>query len=486
MKSVFPKITLVYLITYLALTVLTLARIIIPWVDEVMNVEPGFNLYSFGSLTSNLFPFEGAQEKFLAYLPVTPLVHYLGLLIFPKTVFWVRFPIFLMFAISIWLWFKLVKDEFKLEGAVLFLLILLFIQDESILRQLRGTRVEITEVFLLLSALFLGLRTKKPVLSAIPLGLLLITHPKVWFLAPIGLFFMVLKTRKIWEKQLGILLFSLPMLLWLAFADFNFEAIQTQLFAHGEEHLAQGNLFFGHFIERFLPNYLAQPWMFVMHLAAIVFASIRLVKKPFEKESMFSWMLLVTSAFWFLKLAPFVRYNPILIVLILLVLIVEFNSNKERIKGYFQSFFGVMVLAFWMFLLVTPFLYRNMVAFSQWKERDSQLMLEYLEDEINPNEKTLILDGEIGFYAAMNNPNLDFRLLYTLNTTSFTDYDKVYLLTTREEYSSLFINPKTDFKDVFEAEFPSRRGIVADGNFKGYKLFEVPNEETYQKLRRGN
>jgi hypothetical protein len=486
MKSVFPKLTLVYLFTYLALTLLTLSRIIIPWVDEVMNVEPGFNLYSTGSLFSNLFPFEGANKKFLAYLPVTPLVHYLGFLIFPKTVFWVRFPIFLLFAVSIWMWFRLLKDEFKLEGAVFFLFILLFIQDESILRQLRGTRVEITEVFLLLAAFFIGLKCKKSVFSAIPLGLMLVTHPKVWFLAPIGLFFMVLKDKSMGHRLLGTLFFILPILIWLAFADFNIEAIKTQLFAHGEEHVAQGNLIFGHFVERFLPNYLAQPWMFVMHIAALVFASFQIIKKPLEKSTMYAWMLMSTSIFWFIKLAPFVRYNPVLVVLILLVLLVEFKTHQEWILAKFKSFLGLVMVAFWMFLLITPFLYRNTIAFSQWKERDPAIMLELLDKEINPKEKTLILDGEIGFYAAMNNPNLDFRLLYTLNTTPFSDYDNVYLLTTREEYFTLFDGVKADFKMKYEAQFPERKGIPSAGNFKGYKLFEVKNDQVYQKLRRGN
>ena len=471
------RITLGYLLIFLMLNLLALDRMLIPWIDEVMNAEPGWRLFSTGRLFSMTFPFPGAEEKFLAYLPATPLLHYLGFTLLPKTVFWTRFPVFLLFAASTFLMFKLLRRDFILKGGGFLVVFILFLHDESLLRALRGTRVEVLEVFLLLLTIFLGRHATWRTFAAIPIGLMLVTHPKLWVLAGVSFYFFCFRGSSFKQGLVNVLIVILPALGYLAFADFDFLAIKNQLFVHGEEHVAQGNLFYNHFVARFLPNYFAQPWWFILHPLALALGIRRVWKSALAPESVYAWMLLTTTLFWLVVLGPFVRYMPVLIILSLFALLQELKLNRTQLSRYLNSNLAKISLATLLLVAIAPFYYRFYQAVDQWEERDSQIALEWLDTELPSQGKTLLIDGAVGFYYDLNHANTDFTLRYTLPKYNFNEYDAVYLLTVREEYKAMLSEPYSTF-----AQFTKASAKAKKGSFIGYELFKINSEKEYLDL----
>jgi hypothetical protein len=482
---------IVILVLLFSVMLVNLAFIPIAWVDEVMLIDPAWNLFHLGKFVGSTWPHAGTENVFLAYLPLSSFIHAISLQLFPADIFWMRLPWFIMLiGTSLFLHYYCVQRYMSLPAGVL-LLVCFFVMDEGISNALRSVRVEMISMLLTSAALFLSYRGKFPTIQSFIISLLLISHPNVVPIAVVLSIYLLTRKATTLKKMRYMGTILLFPLLYLVIAKFDLQAIYEQLILHGKEHDAtalSGNLFYNHFIARFLPMYNWQWYIPVLFLIMHVYAVYSIFFRWNPGHQQVEWAFLSCSIFWFFTLAPFNRYTAVMTLLIFMMLPGLMHRGLS-VLGFLRLSFrkiswyhAISIFAILIYISI-PFLTRNAVAMSQRSERKAASVYPWLDKNIenkNP-DKVLIVDEAIGFYYMMKHPDeVAFTLPYALPKYRFEDYEKVYYLSFRaapknaKEISKLVLPSK-------ELPFAMPRKIIT---YNGLCLYEITSAEGLQEITR--
>lgn len=476
---------------------LNLNKVPIAWIDEVMNIEPAWQLIHGHGFIGKMWPHEGTEYAFLAYLPLSSFVHLIDIYLFPNELFFTRILWLVALGITCFYMFRYIVARYMTTESVIYFILCLFILDEGINNSLRNGRVEMLAIAIMSALFYLTIRNKRPSIQAILISLLLISHPGLY---PIALIFAInLLTKKaspLKRTQYIITIFFFPFI-YLLIANFDFQNIYQQLVLHGREHdnnAVIGNPFYLHFIERFCPIYKYQPYMIALNIIMHVSCIYAIIFRWNPRQQLLEWSYLLTSLFWFFTLAPFYRYTSVLSFMMFMHLpslahrifsvfgFLKFslkNINKIQLVGVF------LVLAF----IATPFMVRHYTTYIQWPERNEYKVYSWLDRSIlfTPDRKNLIIDEAIGFYYTMNKNKkennsseiIDFTLPYSLHKVNRKDYEHIYYLSFREEpkLSKLISTYTVESNSTLLTE----RKVIT---YNGLKLYEVPTQEALDELKR--
>jgi hypothetical protein len=470
---------------------LNLNKVPIAWIDEVMNIEPAWQFLQGNGFIGKMWPHAGAEKAFLAYLPLTSFIHIIDLTIFPAEIFYTRILWLIFLGISCIFMFKYIVARYMTVEAIIYFIVCIYVLDEGINNSLRNGRVEMPAIAIMSALFYLAIRNKRPSIQAILISLLLISHPGFY---PIALLFCInLLTKKASTLKRVQYVFSIGFfpVLYLLLADFNFQNIYQQLVLHGQEHdqtAVQGNIFYLHFVERFLPIYKYQPYMLLLNLIMHVSCLYSIIFRWNPRHQLLEWSYLFTSIFWFFSLAPFYRYTSVLSFLMFLHLpsLVQrifslFGYLKFSLKTGNKVQLSLMFAL--LFIISIPFGIRHFYTFKQWPERNEYKVYSWLESSMQhqTNKKNLIIDEAIGFYYTMNhNKECEFTLPYALHKYKLEDYEHVYYLSFRREptLSSL----------ISTYQVPEHKEVLGIGKkiltYHGLKLYEIKSKEALEEIKR--
>lgn len=470
---------------------LNLNKVPIAWIDEVMNIEPAWQFLQGNGFIGKMWPQQGAETVFLAYLPLTSFIHLIDLSLFPAELFYTRLLWLLFLGISCIYMFKYIVARYMTVESIIYFIICIYVLDEGINNSLRNGRAEMPAIAIMSVLFYLSIRNKRPSIQAVLISLLLISHPGLYPIALIFALNLLTKKASVLKRVQYVLSIGFFPFLYLYLADFQFQNIYEQLVLHGREHdqtAVQGNPFYLHFVERFLPVYKYQGYMLVVNLIMHLSCLYSIIFRWNPRHQLLEWSYLCTSIFWFFTLAPFYRYTSILTFMMFLHLpsLVQriFSlfgylrfSLKTGNKAQLTLLFGVL------FVIAIPFGVRHFYTFKQWPERNEYRVYEWLDKTLPAptQKKSLIIDEAIGFYYTMNHSDhYEFTLPYTLHKIDMKEYEHVYYLSFREEPKlSTFIGSY----EVANTEAPGmiNKKIIT---YKGLKLYEVPSQEALEELKR--
>ncbi len=469
---------------------LNLNKVPIAWIDEVMNIEPAWQFLQGNGFIGKMWPHAGTENVFLAYLPFTSFLHLIDLSLFPNELFFTRILWVISLGITCFYTFKYIVARYMTMESVIYFILCVLVLDEGINNSMRNGRVEMPAIAIMSALFYLTIRNKRPSVQAVLISLLFITHPGLY---PIAIIFAInILTKKASPLKrvqyiLSILFFPL---IYLNLAHFDFQNIYQQLVLHGREHdqtAVQGNPFYLHFIERFWPIYKYQPYMIIANIIMHVSCVYSIIFRWNPRHQLLEWSYILTSIFWFFVLAPFYRYTSVLSFMMFLHL--PFLAQRIFSLFGFLKFslkeLNKLKIAF-IFLVLTlisaPFLVRHATTFTQWKERDESAVYTWLDQTLVPSttKKNLIIDEAIGFYYSMNHPQFEFTLPYSLHKINMVDYEHVYYLSFRDA-------PKlSKLISTYTVENPNRISIGDKKiiTYQGLNLYEVPNQEALNELKR--
>ncbi len=476
---------------YALVVLINLNKIPVAWVDEIMIIDPAWNWMNEGKFIGKVWPHEGSEIIFLAYLPLSSFIHIIELSIFPHELFYTRILWFIFLIITCIYLFKYIDKRYQSLPAGILFLLTLFIFDEGISNAMRSGRVEMPILALLASLFYLALTRKHPIIQSILIALLLISHPGIY---PIALIFIIeLLTRKSTPINRAIYLLvilSLPIF-YLSLSNFNIESLYNQLILHGQEHDGHdqtNNWLYQHFIQRFLPTYQFQFYILILNLIVHVSCVYTLIVKKNYRLHLVEISFLATSIFWFFSLAPFYRYSSILLLLMFMHL-PELYKRVLSLAGFLRISFRAakiwqLVFMFsFIGLVSTPFIVRNTAAIKQYEVRDEYRVYDWLDSQIKiqNNQKILIIDEPIAFFYSMNRPHVHYTLPYAIHKFSFSDFDKVYYLTHRknpipQKLIGIYLENKANTFNLFNTQ-----KIIT---YQGMHLYEIQSEEEMQSLKR--
>ena len=430
------KIVLLGLVAYVVLfflfLFLDLHLIPIAWLDEIMGLDPGFRLANGQGYTSYFWPQEGTEDFFLAYLPLQPLMHYLHQLVLPFDIYWVRFP-WAIYLLSGSILFYASMRKLGLNTLFSIGMLLLIINEKSLFETTRGLRVEPLIFLAICSAVYTRIKNW-PLLQSIVSTTLVFMHPDVW---PIALVLYLdsiynsYKTYKHSSKTIAIVLSPLTgTMLFLFFIDFDVVGFIGQFLHQGNDHSASGNLFHrlhAHFIDRFWPYYISQPWVPTLVYVAFAYAISNIVKK---QGTYLSYGVLFTHFVWCIILGPFPRYNSILIVLSLFLLA---NPMYLIWKNLNPNIAHTALISLCI-LSSADVVIRHAMAIVQREERDPYSVIHWLREEL-PKEGTYLITGsDIAYYAMAEDTTAGY-FLYNIPPYKydFNKYDRLLLLSDNKD-----------------------------------------------------
>ena len=413
---------------YLIPILIAFSRTPVAWLDETMNLDPAVQWHLHGKYVSKVWPNQGTDRLFMAYLPLVEVFHMANLSWLPKTLGWIRLPFLLVFAAGVWSWLRLLQ-KWKLEPVWILLFAGLLVCDRAVFEILRSGRSETLELSLLAGAL-LALFHRKGFIAALLAGLLWIAHPKLWALTAVLSLFILWNARGKANKALVLALMGAPCFCWLAWLGFPLDEAAAQLLGQSAGHGADGNLlnrFWHHNWSRFLPYYAAQPWVPLLHLLTWWPAFGLLRRHGWSIQALPGLLWMVQDVFWLFILAPHYRYLPPHQLLMYAVWAIWVAEQQYA----FHSRLRMAVLAF-LPLLLYPWASRLAFAYLQWEARDPQAAINWLHRSLPLEGKTLLIGHSIGHYHLWQRQDtlLDFALEIYPQKFAFSDYKKVYYLGT--------------------------------------------------------
>jgi hypothetical protein len=480
-----------FIIAYLLLVIYNLNKIPVAWVDEIMLIDPAFQLIKHGQFVGTVWPFVGSEQIFLAYLPLSSFIHLIDLSLFPHTLFFTRLPWLIFLIITSIYLFKYIDFRYSNLPAGILFITCLFILDEGVSNAMRSGRVEMPAMAIMAAAFYYALKRKHPFLQALLVSLLFIAHPGVYPIAIIlGIELLTRKNSPIKRTLFVLIMLAMP-LLYLSMANFNFSAIYQQLIVHGKEHDGHdqvNNIFYQHFIQRFLPSYQYQFWIIALAVIAHFTCAYTLLVKKNYRQHIVEIAFLATSVFWFFTLAPFYRYTPILILLLYLHW-PEMSKRFLSLAGYLRISFRaakiwqLVLMALFIGYCSLPFFIRNGVAIQQSAQRNEYDAYQWINEQIKqtPNEKILIIDEPIAFYYAMQHDNIAYTLPYAVPKYRFENYDRVFYLTQRaaptqgDSIAEYLPSSNTNQSSIF------KKNIIT---YQGMRLYQIQSEQDLQNLYR--
>ncbi len=469
---------------------LNLNKVPIAWIDEVMNIEPAWQYVNGNGFIGRMWPHEGTEKIFLAYLPLTSFIHLIDISLFPHELFYTRLLWLISLGINCFYIFKYIVARYMTLEAVIYFILCIYVLDEGINNSMRNGRAEMPTIAILSALFYFTIRNKRPSIQAVLISLLFISHPGIYPIAIIFCLNLLTKKASILKRVQYILSIAFFPFIYLLMANFDFQNIYQQLVLHGREHdqtAVEGNAFYLHFVQRFLPIYKYQPYMLIVNLIMHASCIYSIIFRWNPRQQLLEWSFLLTSLFWFFTLAPFYRYTSILSLLMFLHL----PSLVQRIFSIFGFIkFSLRTAKIWQIAMVfillgvisAPFMIRHYYTFKQWPARNEYKVYNWLDTQIpsTSEKKNLIIDEAIGFYYAMNHDNTEFTLPYSLHKINFNDYHKVYYLSFRKE-PKLSKHISTFEIDNYNHQTIIERKII---NYQGLKLYEVPSQLALDELKR--
>lgn len=478
-----------YLIFYFGLVIFNLDLIPVAWLDETFGLDPAINLVRAGSYTSKIWAHPGTEEVFLAYMPFIQLFNSFFLLFLPAEIFWVRLPYILAFAVAlVYLW-KIYRKQQGLSLLGTILLVVLFMNDKGIYESLRSFRSEVLELMLMAPALYFFNQNKKPVWVAFLLSMVFLTHPSLWVFVGILMLYIFFR-GDVKAKISTSIVFAVPILAFLVYANFDLATLKSQLIDHGGEHMAKGNLFVDHFVTRYWPFYKLQPWVLLLNLFITGYCIYIIYKEKSIKNRPLEVAFLLTSAYWLFILAPLYRYNTPNILLMFVLLPQPVLLLKQRFydgleaKAKFRLIAVGGILLFPLVALVEfPFLSRNTAAIVQREERDPEKAIAWLDRHFDTRKKILLVENSIAHYYSLQHENVDFALVYSVYKYNFADYDEVYLVSVNG-YDGKGVELIDEYKPEQGTLFGRSLGsdIVT---YHGLKIYKVHSEQEMRALQKG-
>lgn len=416
-------------ILFAALTLIHLTNLPIAWNDETYFMDPAIQFIKTGTYGSRIWPQEGTETFFFAHMPMVPIVHILNLSVFPWEIFYVRLPFVLFFGVGMFFFYKFLREGFGLGEVWSLFFVFLFMYDKATGEALRSVRTESMEI-VWMCIVFWRIYTKKHnVWTAFFLSLMVLTHPKLWAMVAILVPY-ICWADKSTQRRVGIVfVFSLPILAFLAWGHFDFYLIKAQLFTHAEEHNATfkipGNIFYNHFIERFWPFYVAQPYVYLLYLGSLFVAIKALFKKEQDSLPVMEICFLITNLFWLVKLGPFERYNSVL-------LFFSYSLVAKHAHPYFRAHIltakkVVLILCLFPIILFV-FMSRHAAAYIQREERDLTQIFKWYDRHFSSKQgkKILFVNESSAHYYSLKHEGIDFSLVYSVKKFDIKDYDEVY------------------------------------------------------------
>lgn len=475
----------VYLIFYFGLVIFNLDRVPIPWLDESYWLDVAHNL-SNGSYTSKIWHYPRIEEKFLAYLPFQFFYDAAFMKLLPAGVFWFRLPHVLAFVVALVFLFKIYRNNQNLSFLAAIILVAVFMNDKGIYNSLRDSRSEVLSLMLLAPSIYLFQQKKQLIVQVVLLSALFFTHPSVWVMVGVLMLYIFFRAD-IKNKVLVSVVFTIPILAFLIYAEFDFELIKLQLIDHGEEHMAKGNLLVGHFWDRYMPFYKLQPWVPFLNIFIMGYCVYAIIKQKSIKHLPLEVMFLTNSLYWLFVLAPLYRYNSpnILLLFILLpkpLLLLKQKyydglMNKKRVLAI-----SSIIIVPCAVLVFFPFISRNLAGIVQREERDPQKATTWLDSHFDKDKKILLVDNSLAHYYALEYKNIDYTITYSVYKYDFNEYDEVYLVS---------INPSQANEAVLLDTYTLLKATFLGYDFgnvityNGLKIYKINSSEQLQQLQTG-
>jgi hypothetical protein len=345
----------------------------------------------------------------------------------------VRLPYAIYLLLGALFLYKALKKT-KVNTLVSLLIIILVLNEKSLFETTRGIRVE-PITFLLLSISVYGFSTKKIYIVALASSLMIVVHPYVWPAAGVFLFacfyfwnittvhpvLRLVKPNILWLMPIGILVF------FLFFIHFDIELLYAQFVNQADRHTSFGGItshFYNHFVRRFWPYYITQPYIPLLIYFALGYAIFTVLKKKFNPAIL---ALLLTHAVWFAILGPMHRYDSVLVFLSLFAVLPLLSSIRLPEQKLIYTLLALLVFSISCVDVVS----RQLLATVQRAERSPEKFLTWLNSNIDKNS-SIISGHEIAYYAAVPNDNVDFFLF---NTTpyrfDFDTYQNLYIISNK-------------------------------------------------------
>lgn len=467
----------VYLVAYTLFLFLNLHLMPLAWVDEIAGLEPAVNFIQGNGYSSKLWPYDGADELFLAYLPLQGSLHILFIKILGFSIYTVRLPYALFLLGTGFIFFKNLRLK-KIHLLYALILSTLLLNEKALFETARGIRIEPLAT-LLIGISFYGIFSRRYFFTSISIALMLLLHPYVW---PLCLVLFIYLGRKHSDVNHPSLLWIRPNIHWipiilvgllyLLFIQFNFELLISQFSAQAERHSATrsiGGQLYDHFIERFWPYYKTQP-----HIPLIIYvAFFRSVYQLAHRQAKIAdFTLLFTHLCWLIFLSPVHRYDSILTVLSLYSLIPfiqALHTPKMKLAPLLISL-GFLTVSF-----IDP-VSRQALAYIQKEQRNPKEFLTWLEAKI-PVGSSIISGHEITYYLSAEKRDLDFFLF---NTTpyrfDFKAYDNLLLIADKPLEKALVLG---EFS-VNDSTQPMWTKKVKTKTYNGLYLLRFENINTYE------
>jgi hypothetical protein len=353
-----------------------------------------------------------------------------------------------------------------------------FLLDINTYEMTRSGRMELFSGMLFLLS-FYWLSQGKHILSTISTSFLILTHPVAWAAGLILFLYSWLPNRRKSIFYLLPILVILPSLFWLYTLHFDIEAIKEQILGQGQFHkpdVKEGSLLSNILWNRFWPFWKTQPYMILFHLAAIGLAIFNIFKLHKVKLLSIEIIFLFTVTLMALKFATHHRYNVLLVLLTLLIVIR--GIQKYILPRYEKQLKWVIVML--LPLLLFPFLSRNVIGLAEREERNPQAVLEWLNKKLPQEEKTLLTGSDILHYYAMQKKDFTFFELIYPQQIDFAKYSNYYALSSYKPHEDAIVIAKYETKTNALAE--QINTIRKTKTYNGLVLYRIPNAKILESI----
>jgi hypothetical protein len=486
-KHLNSKIITGGLIAIVLFSFLNFQLIPIAWLDEIMDIDPAFRFLNGQGFNSLVWPYENTDVIFVANLPVRNLVYIIANMIGGAEYHWIRLFSYLLFVCFVFIAFKLFKNSFPVQ--VVSLILLIFILDKGVYESIRSVRPELIQlIFLSLGLWYLTVK-KWPLLTLISQSFLFLTHPASWVLSACISLYALFQLKKPDRIITGMIVFCIPLFIWLWIFDFPFQDIRNQLLVAGDAHSSQGSIFLklkNHLFDRYWPQYMAQPWVWLMYLTVHVI-SINVLIQNFRKRAMpdiWALMFICHSLYWLFMLAPTTRYNSTTLFLTYFIF-TRFVFNLSFVQNIKLK--PIITLVF-LLIHSLPFAGISFLAITQYQERLPNPVFKWLDEQVE-SDKTVLIGGESVAAYWTYKPHIKseyFEPIYPQHI-NFQRYNEIYILN-REDLPYQKINEyqvENHMPDWIQ-KLHHRSGSHTYNGLILFKLSSIEAEEFCLKARKNN
>ncbi len=452
----------VFILNYLIFGLINLETLPVAWTDEIMHIDPAIQFLKKGEFTSKVWPNPGSEIIFASYPPLIHWWHTFWISITNPTIFMVRLPFLIFHVISLVLIFKCLLNK-QINPLLTTFIVIAFALDKTVFEISRSVRIEVLLILLITLYIHIQNRQKLFLLRAALLGIMSIAHLYIW---PIIFVWSISELMKLpFKKQLvflGILL--LPIVFYFHTIHYNFNSLILQIGKQANDHQltsgnASNNALLNSFYYRFFPQYNEQPFVLfgILIFFVILFKNllkIKTLKKITSNELSFFLLFII----FFFALSPQYRYLPVLYCLGILIFPTNLNLKV--------NWFVILILINGSI----SFIARHTVALIQRDSRLSKPVLDFIDLNIQPNKKTLILGESIGAYYSFSRKDTlcDYGIDFYPQHWNWNNYNQVILLTKDNHQQGLLV---AEYK--VETKYQLPQFITAFGKGGSYENTKI-------------